>query len=222
MTEKKDILVLKANLNSDCEVDDLVEYFNNAFPDDEILILKVDDPKDACAYWASADDILYADSELELKQGLDLYATSVDYDKDSDTYIYHTGVNITKADNSNATLMINPGESDAFLSENILPINGEIILKYKNRTTWPVIVMFNNFDFILKTTEGLTIDNNKSTGETIQEIKKNAVTSPKIPNPMDYAPFEIGELIGTAYLVKLPIIKNKARLDIKEIETICG
>lgn len=219
MTENKDMLVAKVYINSDYEVSDIIEYFHRVFPDDEILIQKVDDPADADIYWASNKGTLYINSELELKQGFNLYAASVDYDEKTDTYIYHTGVNISKADKSNAVLMINPGESDAFLCESILPIEGEIILKYKNRTTWPVLVMFNNFDFILKVTEGVRLDNDKPTGETVQEIKKNAVKGPKMPNPKDYAPFEIGALIGTAYLVKLPEIKRKEELVEKET---CG
>lgn len=134
--------------------------------------------------------------------GMDVYAVSVEYDKETDTYVYHTGV---AAESNEGTGIFACARSSNCSKQCYLPngfgvidtatYRGEILFKYKNRTslgsqiehialgayyTLPWYVrLFTKYEEVLNRTAELV-------------------------DPMKYAPYEVGDKIGQFIVMNFP------------------
>lgn len=224
MENKKDIFVIKAHYNSDEEILETAEQFHDKFGDSaEILCIKAEEGESDEAYWAGRRDRVVIEIEkihdnavipVYLKDGqvsMNISSVSVDYDEDTDQYIYHTGLKISKMpDGLYAYLKPCNSTNDCYISDYMgfgeSEYEGEIIVMFKNRTSIDVRNMLEEWKYMKSVTSGMELDKNKSTGETISEMKGKS-TEFSLPHPYDYKPYEVGENICEVVFVNSPFVK---------------
>lgn len=152
--------------------------------------------------------------------GMDVYATDVEYDSTTDTYVYHTGIAIESkpgigvfacARSSNcATQSYLP---NGFGIIDTATYRGEILFKYKLRTSIGVrdknladsvyrelpwyIRLFTKYDDILNS--------------TIDKV-----------DPMTFAPYKVGDKIGQIFAMKIPTMVCKQVDELSKTERGTG
>lgn len=152
--------------------------------------------------------------------GADVYCTSVEYDAEHDRYIYHTGLSIEVP--SNYSIHAYPRSSntkaEAYLPNSVGNIDcnyrGEVLIIYKNRTSYNVECMLAEWEYMKKATQNIQFHNDASIGETVAELKSNMVEPFVMPDPMDFAPYKVGERVCQLVVVK------KVQTDIIEVNEL--
>lgn len=152
--------------------------------------------------------------------GADVYCTSVEYDAERDRYIYHTGLSMEVP--SDYSIHAYPRSSntktEAYLPNSVGNIDcnyrGEVLVIFKNRTSYEVNCMLAEWKHMKKLTDGITFDNDKNIGETVSQIKSHGAKPFVAPDPMDFAPYKVGERVCQLVVVK------KVKTDIVEVDEL--
>jgi dUTP pyrophosphatase len=145
---------------------------------------------------------------------MDLTAISVEYDPKKDAYIYHTGLAFETPMNIGSLLFVRSSncKTDAYLANHvgvadIASYRGEIMLVFKNRTSYKVRCLVDEWEYLNKATESVSLNNDDNVRETLDKIKETIREPFKIPDPMDFAPYNAGDRVGQIMFVELPEVK---------------
>lgn len=140
----------------------------------------------------------------------DLTATSVEYDEEHDSYIYHTGLSFEAPFGYGADLFVRSKntKTECYLANHVgkLDIYGyrkEILVVYKNRTSWEVRQMLAEWKLMKSASKGLKFDETENVGETVKKLKENAKDGKTTMHPMDFAPYKVGDRIAQMSIVKV-------------------
>ena len=144
--------------------------------------------------------------------GMDLVCTSIVYNEEYDFYEFHTGIYCEFPDNVGAYLMPRSSnrKTEAYLCNSCGLIDegyrGELIFCYKNRTSYEVRCMLEEWKHMKSLTEGITFDSEKNIGETVSQIKSRGAEPFRKPDPMEFLPYKVGDRVGQIFFVKLPSV----------------
>ena len=150
--------------------------------------------------------------------GMDLTAIDVDYDRENDMYIYHTGIAIESDKHYGALLFPRSSnrKTDAYLCNHVGIVDsaiyrGEIMFCYKNRTSLEIRAemernrrFFNDISY-----KSFTVTNGNNIEFTWADSAKNAQSALDwvYGNPMAFAPYKVGDRIGQMVVIPYPNVK---------------
>ena len=146
--------------------------------------------------------------------GLDLVAIDVEYNEEHDYYVYHTG--IVLANDYGKGFLIFPRSSirdmDCYLTNSVglcdtAVYRGEIMLTFKNRTSFEVRKALDKLNFVSKM--------------SLFGAKINHHYSSEL-NPIDFAPYKVGEKIGQLVLAEFPKVEFKVVAELNETDRGTG
>ena len=165
--------------------------------------------------------------------GMDLTAISVEYDREHDMYIYHTGLAFET--NKHYGIFLFPRSSnrktDAYLCNHVgiadsAIYRGEIILCFKNRTSLEVRAEIEKSRcFISRLSyEPFTTSSGNSVIFNWSHVAKDAENAGNwiYDNPMQYAPYQVGERIAQMVVLPYPNVKISEREELSETERGSG
>jgi dUTP pyrophosphatase len=150
--------------------------------------------------------------------GMDLTAISVEYDREKDMYIYHTGLAFESS--KHYGMFIFPRSSnrntDAYMCNHvgiadIAIYRGEIIVCFKNRTSLEVRAEIEKarcfFNDVLYKPFSVSTDNGLMF--TWQDAVKNAQSASNwiYDSPMSFAPYQVGDRIAQMVILPYPNVK---------------
>ena len=193
-----------ATINEDVEVCGIPVKDDNAtgifFADDDNVTLKIKflDENANMPYRAHITDI-----------GADVYATAVEYDAELDRYIYHTGLamEVPIGYGIHAYPRSSNTKTEAYLPNSVPCIDasyrGEVLIIYKNRTPYKFECMLAEWEHMKKATQNIQFNDDANIGETVAEMKANMVEPFVAPDPMDFAPYKVGERVCQLVVTKL-------------------
>lgn len=131
--------------------------------------------------------------------GMDMTAISVEYDTENDMYIYHTGLSFESPDGFGAFLFPRSSnrKTDAYLCNHVGIVDtatyrGEVIFCFKNRTSLKERANMARCDLFF----------DRLGSNIYGEVAK--VYDSIINNPMDYAPYKVGDRIGQMVVMPHP------------------
>lgn len=170
------------------------------FADDENVTLKIKllDENAKMPYRAHTTDI-----------GADVYATSVEYDAELDRYIYHTGLSmeVPTGYGIHAYPRSSNTKTEAYLPNSVGNIDcgyrNEVLLIFKNRTPYKVECMIAEWEHMKKATNNIQLHDDANVGEAVGEMKANMAEPFVAPDPMDFAPYKVGERVCQLVVFKL-------------------
>ena len=150
--------------------------------------------------------------------GMDLTAISVEYDREHDMYIYHTGLAFETDKHYGIFLFPRSSnrKTDAYLCNHVgiadsAIYRGEIIFCYKNRTSLRQYCL-----------EGRMIEffNAVEDGKRLKDAVKESVKgwTEAMNNPMLFAPYKVGDKIGQMVVLPYPDVKLSERKELSETE----
>lgn len=148
--------------------------------------------------------------------GMDLTATSVEYDLEKDMYIYHTGLAFASDYNIGQFLFVRSSnrKTDAYLCNHVgiadsAIYRGEIILCFKNRTSLEVRA---------ETKSSEAFFSMLSSAEDIPSAltRKKVVKEDILKTPMAFAPYKVGDRIGQMVFVKYPTVNLEEVAELNE------
>lgn len=165
--------------------------------------------------------------------GMDLTAISVEYDREHDMYIYHTGLAFETDKHYGIFLFPRSSnrKTDAYLCNHVgiadsAIYRGEIMLCFKNRTSLEVRAEIEkNRYFISRLSyEPFTTSSGDSVTFNLPNIAKNANNARNwiYDNPMQYAPYKVGERIAQMVVLPYPNVKINEREELSETERGSG
>lgn len=150
--------------------------------------------------------------------GMDLTAIDVEYDKEKDCYIYHTGLSF-ETDKHYGILLFprsSNRKTDAYLCNHVGIVDsaiyrGEVMLCFKNRTSLEARanmirndIFFNRVSsspFTISTNDGLVFPWTKDIAAA------NDAYFSVWQNPMEYAPYQVGDRIAQMVVLPYPNVK---------------
>ena len=161
--------------------------------------------------------------------GMDLTAISVEYDREHDMYIYHTGLAFETDKHYGIFLFPRSSnrKTDAYLCNHVgiadsAIYRGEIILCFKNRTSLEVRAEIEkNRCFISRLSyEPFTTSGGDSIVFNWPNIARDAENEGNwiYNNPMQYAPYKVGERVAQMVVLPYPNIKISEREELSETE----
>ena len=136
--------------------------------------------------------------------GMDMTATSIEYNAKMDCYIY--GTSLAFATDMGSGVLIFPRSSnrktEAYLANSVGVIDsalyrGEILFCFKNRTSFETRIVMEK----QKIMEELMRDPLVKTFEDYKKELCDRLGKMKL-NPLDYAPYKIGDKVGQMFAVK--------------------
>ena len=165
--------------------------------------------------------------------GMDLTAISVEYDREHDMYIYHTGLAFETDKHYGIFLFPRSSnrKTDAYLCNHVgiadsAIYRGEIILCFKNRTSLEVRVEIEKSRcFISRLSyEPFTTSSGNSVIFNWSHVAKDAENAGNwiYDNPMQYAPYQVGERVAQMVVLPYPNIKISEREELSETERGSG
>lgn len=165
--------------------------------------------------------------------GMDLTAISVEYDREHDMYIYHTGLAFETDKHYGIFLFPRSSnrKTDAYLCNHVgiadsAIYRGEIMLCFKNRTSLEVRAEIEkNRYFISRLSyEPFTTSSGDGVTFNLPNIAKNANNARNwiYDNPMQYAPYKVGERIAQMVVLPYPNVKISEREELSETERGSG
>ena len=165
--------------------------------------------------------------------GMDLTAISVEYDRAHDMYIYHTGLAFETDKHYGIFLFPRSSnrKTDAYLSNHVgiadsAIYRGEIILCFKNRTSLEVRAEIEKSRcFISRLSyEPFTTSSGNSVIFNWSHVAKDAENAGNwiYDNPMQYAPYQVGERIAQMVVLPYPNVKISEREELSETERGSG
>lgn len=150
--------------------------------------------------------------------GMDLTAISVDYDREKDMYIYHTGLAFET--NKHYGMFLFPRSSnrntDAYLCNHVgiadtAIYRGEIILCFKNRTSLQVRAEMARVRYFMNDIayRPFTMSSDSGLTFTWQESARNAQSASNwvYDSPMSFAPYQVGDRIAQMVILPYPNVK---------------
>ena len=161
--------------------------------------------------------------------GMDMTAISVEYDSKNDMYIYHTGLAFETEKHYGILLFPRSSnrKTDAYLCNHVgiadtAIYRGEIMFCYKNRTSLEVRAEMQKMMYFLNDVayKSFTISSNNGVQFTWPESAINAINSASwiYSNPMDFAPYKVGERIGQMVVFPYPDVKLRQRAELSETD----
>ena len=150
--------------------------------------------------------------------GMDLTAIDVEYDRDKDMYIYHTGIALETEKHYGVLLFPRSSNrnTDAYLCNHVgiadtANYRGEIMLCFKNRTSLEVRAQLEQSRYFISaiTSTSFTV----STGDAIEfswpSCARNAQSATNWiwDNPLSFAPYQVGDRIGQMVVIPHPYVK---------------
>lgn len=165
--------------------------------------------------------------------GMDLTAISVEYDREHDMYIYHTGLAFETDKHYGIFLFPRSSnrKTDAYLCNHVgiadsAIYRGEIILCFKNRTSLKVRAEIEKSRcFISRLSyEPFTTSSGNSVIFNWSHVAKDAENAGNwiYDNPMQYAPYQVGERIAQMVVLPYPNVKISEREELSETERGSG
>lgn len=152
--------------------------------------------------------------------GMDLTAISVEYDREKDMYIYHTGLAFET--DKHYGMFLFPRSSnrntDAYLCNHVgiadtAIYRGEIILCYKNRTSLEVRAEMEKVRYFMNDIAYRPFTESSDNGLrfTWQESVRNAQGASNwvYDSPMSFAPYQVGERVAQMVILPYPNVKLK-------------
>lgn len=159
--------------------------------------------------------------------GMDFTAISVEYDKERDMYIYHTGLAFETEKHYGAFLFLRSSnrKTDAYLCNHVgiadtAIYRGEIIFCFKNRTSLEVRAEIERSKNFFKQVSSMPFV--VSSGNGLDFIWANAVANAESSaewirnNPMAFAPYEKGDKIGQMVILPYPCVKLIERAQLSD------
>lgn len=161
--------------------------------------------------------------------GMDLTAISVEYDRENDMYIYHTGLAFETDKHYGIFLFPRSSnrKTDAYLCNHVgiadsAIYRGEIMLCFKNRTSLEVRAEIEKSRcFISRLSyEPFTTSNGDSVVFNWPNIARDAENAGNwiYDNPMQYAPYQIGERVAQMVVLPYPNVKITEVAELSETE----
>lgn len=152
--------------------------------------------------------------------GMDVYAVDVEYEEDTDTYVYHTGI---AAESKVGAGILACARSSNCIQQCYLPngvgvidtatYRGEILFKYKNRTSIGVQI------------ERIALKSYLNLPWYIRLFTKYQDVFDRTMNsldPMKFAPYEVGDKIGQLIALEFPKVTCKQVDKLSETERGSG
>ena len=140
--------------------------------------------------------------------GMDMTATSVEYDAENDMYIYHTGLSFASDYNIGQFLFVRSSnrKTDAYLCNHVgiadsAIYRGEILFCFKNRTSLK--------DRIANKSNEAFFDSLASTNNVhVASNERNRVKMDLMKiDPITYAPYKVGDRIGQMVFMNYPTVE---------------
>ena len=161
--------------------------------------------------------------------GMDLTAIDVEYDREKDVYIYHTGVAIETHKHYGTLLFPRSSNrnTDAYLCNHVgvadtAIYRGEIIFCYKNRTSLEVRAEIERSKFFMEQISFMPFTESNGNGIifTWSDAAKKAEMESNFvyDNPMNFAPYKVGERIGQMVVFPYPNVKINVVEELSETE----
>lgn len=160
--------------------------------------------------------------------GMDLTAISVEYDRENDIYIYHTGIAVESEKHYGIFLFPRSSnrKTDAYLCNHVGIVDsaiyrGEIIFCYKNRTSLETLANNAKVDYLFNSSwKPFTVSNGDTVTFTLNETIKwaNDAGNFVLDNPMDFAPYNVGDRIGQMVVLPYPNVKITEVSELSETE----
>ena len=161
--------------------------------------------------------------------GMDLTAISVEYDREHDMYIYHTGLAFETDKHYGIFLFPRSSnrKTDSYLCNHVgiadsAIYRGEIMLCFKNRTSLEVRAEIEKSRcFISRLSyEPFTTSSNDSVVFNWPHVARDAENAGNwiYDNPMQYAPYQVGERVAQMVVLPYPNIKISEREELSETE----
>lgn len=161
--------------------------------------------------------------------GMDLTAISVEYDRENDMYIYYTGLAFETDKHYGIFLFPRSSnrKTDAYLCNHVGIVDsaiyrGEIMLCFKNRTSLEVRAEIEkNRYFISRLSyEPFTTSSGDGVMFNWPNIARDANDAGNwiYDNPMQYAPYKVGERIAQMVVLPYPNVKISEREELSETE----
>lgn len=165
--------------------------------------------------------------------GMDLTAISMEYDKENDMYIYHTGLALETKEHFGVLLFPRSSnrKTDAYLCNHVGIVDsaiyrGEIILCYKNRTS---LSTFANNMRLERIINELSFGNLITcTGTGINFDYKNIASNASndyawiMENGINYAPYKVGDRIAQMVVIPYPNVKLIEQEELSETDRGTG
>jgi dUTP pyrophosphatase len=140
----------------------------------------------------------------------DLTAVSVEYDEKTDSYIYHTGLQMELGYGYGANLVPRSKnvKTECYLANmegkvDAYGYRGEVKAVYKNRTSWEVRQMLAEWNLMKRATKGLNFSEDEPIGETVRKLRENAKNGKTTMHPMDFAPYKVGDRMCQMEIIKV-------------------
>lgn len=139
--------------------------------------------------------------------GMDMTAIDVEYDKDGDFYIYHTGLAFESPKHYGILMFPRSSnrKTDAYLCNHVgvadsAIYRGEILFCFKNRTSLRQIALESRM---------ISFWNAIEEGKSVEEATKESVKawSDAFKDPLLFAPYKVGDRIGQMVVIPYPNVK---------------
>lgn len=157
--------------------------------------------------------------------GMDVYATDLQYDVKTDTYIYHTGVAYESGKGicSLGLARSSNSKTSAYLTNGVGLIDCEIYrgyvqFRYKNRTSLSMRVSERVFTEMLFIPWWKKIFLNRKKLKELYKETYNYYYDYYLSRALDYAPYKVGEKIGQIMFVKYLTANSKVVDELSETE----
>lgn len=144
----------------------------------------------------------------------DLTAVGVEYNEENDSYIYHTGLAMETPLGFGANIFVRSknAKTDCYLANHVGKVDSygyrnEVLVIFKNRTSWEVRRMLTEWMQMKKSTAGVVFDEKESLGETVRKLKANIKGNKSVISPMDFAPYNVGDRVAQMEIVKIEDVK---------------
>ena len=142
---------------------------------------------------------------------MDLTAISVEYDKEKDMYIYHTGLSFESDLNVGQFLFVRSSnrKTDAYLCNHVgiadsAIYRGEIMLCFKNRTSLEDRIFIESSKSFF---EGLKSFGTKNLGLGIAfEMKEEKEKDMRNIDPLEFAPYKVGDRVAQMVFINYPTV----------------
>ena len=141
---------------------------------------------------------------------MDLTAVDVEYNEEEDSYIYHTGLamEVPLGYGINLFPRSKNVKTDCYLANSVGKVDAygyrnEVLVIYKNRTSWEVRQMLAEWNLMKNASKGLNFNKDASIGETVKKLKKKEKNGKTTMHPMDFAPYKVGNKICQMEVVRI-------------------
>ena len=191
---------MENNENFNTDEKNFMTYVNEAIGHAPLIVkVKKLDPRAVIPTYAHEGDV-----------GMDLTAISMEYDKDNDMYVYHTGLAI-ESDFHFGTFLFprsSNRRTEAYLCNHVgiadsAIYRGEIILCFKNRDSLRQLARESEMvEFMNRIKKGDSVlEASLSAGAIFSEVLANEDTA------MSLAPYKVGERIAQMVVLGYPNVK---------------